>query len=165
MQLAVINDALYHSLMTIHVLMAVAWIGGGLMITLQAERSRQAHDEAELIKTAITADFWATRVFIPASIVLLLCGIGMVVDGHIGFSKPFVDVGLAVWLVSLGLGSGFLGPQGKKVGQLVDAGGGTIDAAILARVDRILWVARVDLVLLVFVIVNMVIKPGGGLPG
>lgn len=161
MPLAVIDDALYHSLMTVHVLMAVAWIGGGLMITLQAERSRQAHDEAELVKTAITADFWATRVFIPSAVVLFLCGVGMVIDGHIGFGKPFVDIGLAGWLVSMGLGSGFLGPQGKTVGQLVDAGGGTIDAAILARVNRILWVARVDLVILLFVIVNMVVKPGG----
>ena len=161
MTLAVINDALYHSLMTIHVIMAVAWIGGGLMITLQAERSRQMADEAELVKTAITADFWAKRLFIPASIVLFLCGIGMVIDGHIGFNRPFVDIGLAVWLVSLGLGSGFLGPQGKVVGELVEAGGGTIDAVILQRVNRILWVARLDLVILLFVIVNMVVKPGG----
>lgn len=161
MQLAVIDDALYHSLMTIHVLMAVAWIGGGLMITLQAERSRQAHDEAELVKTAISADFWATRVFIPSAVVLFLCGVGMVIDGHIGFGRPFVDIGLVGWLVSMGLGSGFLAPQGKKVGQLLDAGGGTVDAAIVQRVERILWVARVDLVILLFVIVNMVVKPGG----
>lgn len=161
MTLAVIDDALYHSLMTIHVLMAVVWIGGGLMITLQAERSRQAGDEAELVKTAMSADFWATRVFIPSSVVLFLCGIGMVIDGHIGFGKPFVDVGLVGWVISMGLGSGFLGPQGKAVGQLVDANGGTIDVAIRQRVNRILWVARVDLVILLFVIVNMVVKPGG----
>lgn len=158
-----VDDGLYRGLLTAHVLMAVVWVGGGLMLTLQAERAKRAADHGEFVKVAMSAEFWATRVFIPASIILLGCGIGMVTDGHIGFSKPFVDVGLAGWAVSFLIGTTFLGPQGGQVQKLVTAGGGTIDELVLARVNRILWVARVDLLILVLIVVNMVVKPGGGI--
>ncbi|HZU78593.1 MAG TPA: DUF2269 family protein [Acidimicrobiales bacterium] len=157
-----VDDGLYRALMAVHVVMAVAWVGGGLMLTMQAERGRRAGDETEMAKVALSADFWAKRVFIPASLVLLACGLGMVADGHIGFSKPFVDIGLAGWAVSFVLGAAFLGPQGAQVGELVTAEGGVVTEACMAKLNRILLVARVDLVILLLVIVNMVVKPGGG---
>lgn len=161
---ATVGDGLYNALMAVHVLMAVVWVGGGLMLTMQAERARRMQGTSEYVAVAMSAEFWATRVFIPSSIVLLGCGLGMVFDGHIGFSKPFVDIGLTGWFISFLLGSAFLGPQSGQVRGLVTAGGGTIDDTVVARVNRILWVARIDLVILLLVIVNMVVKPGGGLP-
>lgn len=104
----------------------------------------------------------ARRVFIPGSLVLLACGLGMVAEGHIGFSKPFVDIGLVGWAVSFVTGAAFLGPQGAKVGELVTAGGGVVTEACITRLNRILLVARIDLVILLAVVVNMVVKPGGG---
>jgi hypothetical protein len=147
--------------MAIHVVMAVVWVGGGLMLTMQAERAKQSRNNAEFVKVAMSAEFWATRVFIPSAVILIGCGLGMAFDGHL-FSKPFVAIGLTGWVISFLAGVGFLGPQGGQVAKLVEAGGGAIDDGILARVNRILVVARIDLVILLAVVVCMVVKPGGG---
>jgi hypothetical protein len=163
MLVGAVDDALYKTLMAVHVLMAVTWVGGGLMLTMQAEKAKRSRDNQEFVKVAMSAEFWATRVFIPSAFILLACGLGMVFDGHIGFSKPFVDIGLTGWILSFAIGTGFLGPQGGKVGKLVAAGGGAVDEAILARVNRILVVARVDLVILLLIVVNMVVKPWGSI--
>lgn len=160
---AALGDGVYNGLMAVHVLMAVVWVGGGLMITMQAERAKRARDNAEFVDVAMSAEFWGTRVFIPASVVLLGCGLAMVFRGHVGFSKPFVDVGLTAWFLSFVIGSGFLGPQGGKVKAMFETSGGEITEAITARVNRILTVARVDLVILLAVVIVMVTKPGGGI--
>lgn len=159
-----LGDGVYNSLMAVHVLMAVAWVGGGLMLTMQAERAKRSSKTAAYVDVAMSAEFWSTRVFIPAAVILFGCGLGMVFDGHVGFGKPFVDVGLSAWLLSFAIGGAFLGPQGGKVKALYETSRGEISDAMVARVDRILTVARVDLVVLLAVIVVMVVKPGGGLP-
>ena len=158
----VLDDGGYHALLAVHIVAAMVWVGGGILITLQAERARQARDDDEYVSVAVGAEFWGTRVFIPASLVLLGCGLGMVGVGHIGFGKPFVDIGLAGWTLSFLIGSAFLGPQGGKVKELL-AADGSVTPLVIARVNRILWVARVDLVILLVVVVSMAVKPGGGL--
>ncbi len=159
---AVLDDAGYRTLLALHIITAMVWVGGGVLLTLQAERARRARDEDEYVKVAMGAEFWGTRVFIPSSIVLLACGLGMVSIGHVGFGKPFVDVGLAGWALSFLIGSAFLGPQSGKVKELLGADG-SITPLVVGRVNRILWVARADLVILLAVVVNMAVKPGGGL--
>jgi hypothetical protein len=161
---AAVGDGVYNTLMAVHVLMAVVWVGGGLMLTLQAERAKHETNSANFVDVAMSAEFWSTRVFIPAALLLFLCGLGMVMHGHVGFSKPFVDIGLAAWLLSFAIGTGFLGPQGGKVKALYASSGGEISDVMVARVNRILTVARVDLAILLTVVVVMVVKPGGGLP-
>ena len=164
--LGAVDDGSYKALLAIHILCAVAWVGGGLMLTLQGERARRADDDREMVKVAAQAEFFATRMFVPLSIVLLGVGIGMVQVGHIGFDHPFVMVGLSGWTLSFLLGAGFLGPQSAKVRALAVAADGavTVDvpAQALARINRIVLVARLDLLILALVIVNMVVKPGGG---
>ena len=38
--LGAVDDGGYKALLAIHILCAIAWVGGGIMITLQAERAR-----------------------------------------------------------------------------------------------------------------------------
>jgi hypothetical protein len=165
--LGAVDDGGYKALLTIHILCAIAWVGGGIMITLQAERARAAKNETELVNVVKQADFFATRMFIPLSIVLLGVGLGMIEVGHIGFSHPFVMVALTGWALSFLIGAGFLGPQSGKVKKLLAVTGDgaevNVPAVALARIDRIVLVARLDLVILAVVVVNMVVKPGGGI--
>jgi hypothetical protein len=155
------SSGAFKALLFVHILAAVAWIGGGIMITLMGERAKRARNEAEMIEVAQAAEFWALRLFIPGSLVLLAAGIGMVTVGHVGF-KAFVVVGLVGWAVSFVTGAGYLGPQSGKLRTLVAADGSPTLAAV-AQVNRIILVARIDLVILVAVIANMVIQPGGGI--
>jgi low temperature requirement protein LtrA len=137
------------------------------MITLQAERARAAKNEAELVNVVKQADFFATRMFIPLSIVLLGVGLGMIAVGHIGFNHPFAMIALTGWALSFLIGAGFLGPQSGKVKKVLAAAdnGANVDvpAVAIARINRIVLVARLDLVILALVVVNMVVKPGGGI--
>jgi hypothetical protein len=132
------------------------------LITAQAERAKRAKNEDELVAVAISADYWATHLFIPTALVLLACGFGMIGTGHLGFAHPFIDIGLTGWAVSFAIGAGFLGPQSNQVKKLAEASGGTVTTEIMGRVDRILMVARIDMVILLVIAAVMVIQPGGG---
>ncbi len=156
------NGAGYKTLLVIHIVAAIAWLGGGLMLTLQAQRARLARNDAEYAEVASSAEFWATRFFVPASLVLLACGFGMIGIAHLGFSKPFLSVGMAGWAISLGITTGYVGPQGGKVHEMLEASGGTVTPEVRQRVGRIVTAARVDLVILFAVVVVMVVQPGGG---
>jgi hypothetical protein len=156
------NGAGYKTFMTIHVLSAIVWLGGGFLITAQAERAKQAKNDEDLVAVANSADLWATHLFIPVALVLLLCGFGMIGTGHLGFSHPFIVVGLAGWAVSFAVGVGFLRPQSGLVKQLAASSNGAVTPEIVGRVDRILMVARIDMVILLAVAAIMVIQPGGG---
>jgi len=155
------DGGLYKAIMTVHVIAAIVWLGGGTFFTLEAERAKLARNDKELATLASTAEFWATRLFIPSSIVLILCGFGMIGVGHLGFTKPFIDIGLVGWVISFGLGTGFLGPQGGKVKVMLEASGGEVTEAIRSRILRILLVARVDIVILFLVAGCMVVQPWG----
>jgi hypothetical protein len=146
---------------TIHLLAAIIWLGGGFMIAVEGERAERAKNEDEMVAIAISADSWSTHLFIPVTLVLLLCGFGMIGTGHPGFSHPFIDVGLAGWAVSFAIGAGLPGPLSGHVKKLATAHSGPTPE-IVARVDRILLVARVDMVILLAIAAVMVIPPGGG---
>jgi len=156
------DSAGYKTFMTIHVLSAIVWLGGGFLITAQAERAKRAKNDEDLVAIAISADYWTTHLFIPVAFVLLVCGFGMIGTGHVGFSHPFIVIGLTGWAASFALGVGFLGPQSRQVKQLAAASKGVVTPEILGRVDRILMVARIDMVILLVVAAVMVIQPGGG---
>ena len=165
--LGALDDGAYKALLSVHILCAIAWVGGGIMITLQAERARLAKNEPELVNVVRQADFFATRMFIPLSLVLLGVGLGMIGVGHIGFNHPFVMIALSGWVLSFLIGAGFLGPQSGKVKKLAAAAadGAVVDvpAEAMARINRIVLVARIDLVILALIVINMVVKPGGGI--
>jgi hypothetical protein len=56
------------------------------------------------------------------------------------------------------IGAGFLGPQAGKIANAVEAHGPDSPQAE-ALIRRVLMVARIDLVILVFAIFDMVLKP------
>jgi hypothetical protein len=58
------------------------------------------------------------------------------------------------------IGAGFLGPESGRLAKLIDAEGPD-SPAVKARIRRILMVSRAELVVLLTVIWNMVVKPVG----
>ena len=162
-----VDDGGYKALLTVHILCAIPWVGSGIMITLQAERARVAKNETELVNVVKQADFFATRMFIPLSLVVLGVGLGMIAVGHVGFNHPLVMIALTGWALSFLIGAGFLGPQSEKAKKLVavaaNGSGVDVPAEAMARIRRIVLVARLDLVILALVVINMVVKPGGGI--
>ena len=84
----------------------------------------------------------------------------MMVNLHWSWSQNWIVLGLIAFGLSFVLGAGFLGPEGGRLAALIEQHGP--DAPIVkARIRRILTVSRCELVVLLTVIVNMVVKPVG----
>jgi len=94
----------------------------------------------------------------PASIVVLLAGIYLVLDGDWGFDHYWIVSSLLVLIGSAVLGAAFLGPEGKRIGELV-AVRGAEDPEVQTRIDRINLASRIELVFLFIVLFNMTYKP------
>ena len=68
------NGTWYQTWKALHVLAAIVWVGGGVMIQLLALRIMRANDPAQLAKFANDVEAVSLRAFIPASLVLLALG-------------------------------------------------------------------------------------------
>ena len=147
----------YEWLLALHILMAVIWVGGGFTGQVLVSRMRNA-DGPRMVKTAADLEWIGTHIFLPASLVLLGAGIGMVLEGQWGFTTPWVLIGLIGFGVTVVTGAAFLGPQTKKVKALVDEKG-VEDPGVQAAMARLFVISRVDLAVLMLVVVDMSVKP------
>lgn len=110
------------TLLVIHVLSAVAWVGGGLFNGFIGPRMAKAGGETAMnwIRTAIQA---ASRYFFPAGVITLLSGIGVVLsDEAYDFAAPFVGVGLGVAVLAMVLGLTIMRPSAIKALAAAEAG-------------------------------------------
>jgi uncharacterized membrane protein len=152
------NTSWYDVWKTIHVLGAIVWLGGGAMITLLAWRARRAKDDNQLLQIAKQAEWLSVRVFVPSSLVVVAMGFVLMHNGHWGYANFWPLFGLVAWSVSFLVGATFLGPEAGRLGRLIEVKGPD-DPQTVARVNRIISVARADVVLLLLIAADMVAKP------
>jgi uncharacterized membrane protein len=148
----------YEFLLAVHVLAAAAWVGGALVLLYADRRVARATPE-RLAEHMELEDHIGVRFFVPATLILLLAGIGLVIDGEWSLGEPFVSAGLAVWLLSFLTGVAYFAPEGPKIGALIAAEGPT-SPAVRARVNRLHLVSAIEAAALVAIVVLMVVKPG-----
>ncbi len=151
--------SLYELLLFVHIMAAIVWVGGSVAIQILSLRVMKAGDAGR--KAALTAEMelMGSRVFTPASGILLLFGIFLVINGKWGWGEPWIGAGMAIWLVSTVIGIAFYTPELARVQKLTEAEGAEA-ASVTARVNRMLLVSRVDLALLVLAVFLMSTKPG-----
>jgi uncharacterized membrane protein len=145
---------------SLHVLAAAIWFGGALMIQAFAFRIIRTRDARRMAEFAKDSEIVGMRVFIPATWVLLLAGIGLMVNGDLPWGQNWIVLGLIAWAISFAVGAGFLGPEGGRIAKIIESEGPE-SAAAQARIGRILLISRCELIVLATVIVNMVVKPVG----
>jgi uncharacterized membrane protein len=142
----------------VHVTGAVLWVGGGLSLTILALWAERKQDPAEMAMLARQAAFIGERVFAPVGLLVLLAGIAMVINLHWGWGTSWIVIGLVGYAITFLTGLLVLGPQAKRIGQLIETVGA--DAAeTQAAIRRILLIARVDEGVLLLVVAAMVLKP------
>jgi uncharacterized membrane protein len=149
----------YELLLFVHILAAVVWIGGALSLQVLAIRAERSPDGGRVANIATEAEWVGSRIFLPASIVLLLAGIGLTLEGDWGFTTLWVLLGLIAYGLSALTGSLFLGPESGRIGKLI-AEVGPQDPEVIARIKRIFLVSRIELVVLLFIVFDMTVKPG-----
>jgi uncharacterized membrane protein len=145
---------------SLHVAAAAIWFGGAFMIQAFAFRITRTNDARRMADFAKDSEVIGMRVFIPATWVLLLAAVGLMLNADLSWGQNWIVLGLIAWVVSFVVGAGFLGPEGGRIAKVIEREGPESSQA-QARIRRILLISRCELVVLLTVIVNMVVKPVG----
>jgi uncharacterized membrane protein len=148
----------YNVLKTIHVLAAVIWVGGNLTTNIWGTRIVNSNDGPRMAGFARDAAWTGERIYLPASIIVLVFGVLGVINGYPNFSDAWVGIGLTGIIITALTGSMFFGPELKRIAALAESRG-PADPELKQRTTRLVTMARVDLVILVLVVVVMVLKP------
>ena len=134
---------LYTVLLTVHILLVVAWLGSS--ITLQV-----------ITRTATDNPNWppifygfAEKWFPPITGLTALFGILLWIDGPWDFGEPWILIAVVGWLISSVVGATQLSPNVKRWSEGDPAG----RAAFVK-------IAQVDALLLILIVADMVMKPG-----
>src|SRR5919201_508924 len=145
---------------SVHVVAAAVWVGGAVMLQALAFRIIRTGDARRQTDFAKDSEVIGMRVFIPATWILLLAAIGMMVNLHWSWGQNWIVFGLIAFGLSFVIGAGFLGPEGGRIAAVIEREGPDSPEA-QRRIRRTLVISRAELVVLITVIFNMVVKPAG----
>lgn len=151
----------YELFLFLHILMAIVWVGGGVLMQVLALLVLRDGDPVRTAGFAGDVEQVGMKLFTPASLILILSALGLMLNGASpwDWSEPFVSVGLLVWIVSFIAGVGYLGPTSGKIKRSIEATGPT-SAESLRLIGNVLRYSRIELVLLLVTVFMMTVKLG-----
>jgi len=146
----------YGILKVVHVLSAIVWMGGGVALTTVLFRIMRAGDRPTLGPlVAQTAKFMAS-VGGPASGLLLVSGIAMVLVAHMSFKTPWIGLGFGGIILLGAYGGLVMSKRMTALEQAVNTG----DDATLARAGaKVRQSSFVLIAIMVAIVALMVLKP------
>ena len=151
---------LYNVLLFVHILAAIVWVGGALTIDVLASRAVRSGDPSRIGTMSREAGFVGQRIIAPTSVVLLAMGLWMVaVNDAWTIGQAWIIIALVVFGLTFLAGALFFGPESGRLEKAI-AERGADDPEVHRRFRRIMAVSRLDLVLLILVVADMVFKPG-----
>lgn len=145
-------------LLTVHVLAAVVWVGGGTMLHVFGRLALSSGDRARMNQYAIDASKIGPRMFAPLSFLLLVMGFLLVEE--VGYDQGALWIILAEigWVISFVIGVGYYPRAERKRVAAIEASG--LDGeAFLENFRTIMRVNQTELLILLLVVVDMTIKP------
>jgi uncharacterized membrane protein len=134
---------LYTVLLTLHILFVVAWLGSSM--TVQVITRLSGDDPAWPSIFTKFAEKW----FPPITGITALFGVLLWIDGPWEFGEPWILIAVVGWIISSIVGATQLSP---RVARWAEG-----DAAARAEFQKF---AQADLLLLVLIVADMVMKPG-----
>jgi uncharacterized membrane protein len=150
----------YDWLLLGHILAAIAWVGGAISMQVVGARLVKAETAEAVAAYARAAEWLAPRLFMPASLAVLGFGIVMVsVNEAWSIRQLWIILGLAGIAISGIGGAMFFGPQSRRIADAVRTEGAE-SARAQALIRRIFVVGRFDVLLLLLIVADMVLKPG-----
>src|SRR5215212_7736566 len=103
-----------------HVVASAIWIGGAAMIQALAFRIVRTGDARRQAEFAKDTEVVGMRVFIPATWVLLLAGIAMMINFDWSWGENWIVLGLIAFALSFVVGAGLLGPEGGRIAAIIE---------------------------------------------
>ena len=146
----------YEFLLFVHVTSAVIWLGGAFFLQVYAIAVTRNGDPREMGQFAGRAGTLSERVFIPASVLVVLAGVGLMIEGSWEWGQLWVVFALLTFAASFLTGALVLSPLAKKIEAT-----GAETAAGRELIRRIFVISRVDLVFMYAIVFAMTVKPTG----
>jgi uncharacterized membrane protein len=155
------STGVYDVLKLAHVLAAVCWVGGDFMLQLLGYRLQKENDSERLAWFGRSVADVGQKVITPLSVLLIVFAVALVAySPQWNFSDLWIELAIAGYVVTLVTGAGYLGPRSGKLAAMVNDGRGVDEPEVRTQLNRLLAVARWDLLVLFLVVVDMVLKPG-----
>jgi len=144
----------YEFLLFVHVACAAVWIGGSFTFQVYGTYLLRVGDPRQMAEFAGNAGKIGERLFTPASLLVVLAGVGLMLDGNWPWGRLWVIWALITFTGTFLMGLLVIAPTAKK---LPVVGPTTPEGQELIR--KIFTHLRVDLVFLFSIIFAMVVKP------
>ena len=148
----------YEFFLFAHLIFVITWLGTDVAVQVLSFRTLAASPQRQ-VDFMRDVEWLGQRLLIPASLLVLVFGFLLVNEIGYEVADTWILLALAGFSFSFVLGAGFLGPETGRIGRLVDERGAE-DPEVSRRIRRILLFSRVELVVLIAIVLDMVLKPG-----
>jgi putative copper export protein len=142
-----------------HVLSAMAWLGGGLVLSVLAVRVRDSPDPAAIRDFGGILSYVGPRVLTPGVAGTAGSGIALLLieDGS-QIGRAWVIAAIALFVLAVAIGIGHLARIGLRLGRVADAPAPDDDPRALLGS----WIRgyAVVLAILIVIVLDMIAKPG-----
>ncbi len=144
----------YEFLLFVHITAAVIWLGGAFTLQMYGAVVRRGGDPGELARFAGRAGVLGERMFTPASLVVVLAGVGLIIDGNWDWDQLWVIFALVTFAASFATGLLVIAPMAKRIPAV-----GPTTPAGQALIQGLFTILRVDLAFMYAIVFAMVVKP------
>lgn len=144
----------YEFFLFVHISAAVIWLGGAFTFQMYGLTVRRGGDPEEIARFAGRAGVLSERMFVPASLVVIVAGICLMINGNWDWGQLWVIFALVTFVASVVTGLFVLGPMAKR---LPEVGPTTPEGQAL--IERLFAILRVDLAFMYTIVFAMVVKP------
>ena len=145
-------------LLTAHVLAAVIWVGGSVLM-LAIGYYLRGRDLPTRVEFTRWTEWVAPRLIAPMSVIVIIAG-PLLADRLYGdMNQAWLHIGFAGWFLSFVIGVAFYPREGKRRERLVEKHD-IRHETVAASVNRVLTVATIDTLIVVLVVIDMTTKPG-----
>lgn len=143
-----------------HILGAIIWVGGGVMLSLGGVRARQSEDPSLIREFTRMLSYVGLRVLTPAVVAVLASGVWLVLAGsEWKFTQLWVRFGLGAFVVAFLIGAIYLSRIAIQLERLTTRAD-MDSSAVRDLLGRWIVGYQVILVILLFAVWDMVFKPG-----
>jgi uncharacterized membrane protein len=150
----------YEVLLVLHVFAAIIWLGAAFVLAVLVYGAERAGDKGREAGYHADVDWLSTRLFIPASLSVLVIGILLMIDGSWSLDTLWIAIGLGGWIATFLIGILFFKPEAEKIAALMEEHGPG-HPEVAERIRRVNIVDRLDLLVLFLIVADMVVKPTG----
>jgi uncharacterized membrane protein len=156
------SPRVFELLKYVHIVAAMIWIGTGIYFQFQGTRLAKADDPARMAMFAKDTEYAGLHFIMPSTIFVLVMGISMVLYSPIyNFSDTWILLAFVGFAATFVTGAFFIGPTAGKIATLVETEGPS-SPGVQAGIRRIFLISRIDQIVLLLVVADMVFKPGFG---